>query len=72
MTTVFVVLGYSIAVIFDMIPLLKNGKKKEKLLYTSILVLSFVLSILLSLEIKVPSPIPFYEKVIMSLKQGVL
>lgn len=68
MSTVFVVLGYSIVIIFDMIPLLRNGKKKEKFLYTSIILVSFVISILVSLDINVPSPIPFYEKLIMSLK----
>lgn len=68
MNKVFVILGYSIVIIFDMIPLLKNGKKKEKLLYTSMIAVTFLLSIILCLDIKMPSPIPYYEKVIMFLK----
>ena len=68
MNTVFIILGYSIVVILDMVPLFKSCKKKEKFLYVSIIAVSFAISILLCLNIRLPSPIPFYEKLIMSLK----
>jgi len=72
MSTVFVILGYTIVLLFDMLALFKNGKKNEKIIYTSIFVISFLISILLSLSIDIPSAIPFYEKFILTLKQGVL
>jgi len=64
MKTWLVILGYSVVVIFDMLPLFRICKRKEKLLYTSILVVTFVISIILSLDIKIPSPIPFYRRLI--------
>ncbi len=70
MNIVFVIIGYAIIVLFDMVPLIKNGKKKVKLLYTSIIILSFVLSALLAFDVKIPSPIPYYEKILMNLYKG--
>ena len=72
MSTVLIALGYFIIVIFDTIPLFRNGKKKEKILYTLMLIVSFLISILLSLDVNIPSSIPLYKKIIMTLRQGVL
>lgn len=65
---VLVILTYALIIIVDMIPLFKSIKKKERLLYVSVITVSFIISIILSLNIKTPNPIQFYEKLILKFK----
>ncbi|MFA5523030.1 MAG: hypothetical protein WDA24_01615 [Tissierellales bacterium] len=59
---------HATVVIFDMIPLIKSGKKKEVILYASIIMISLVLGFLYALGIDIPSPVPYFEKLVMLIK----
>ncbi|MCY6369058.1 hypothetical protein [Clostridium ganghwense] len=61
----FVIIFTYIAIsYFEAIHLLKNNKKKEVTLYFIMMITSLVLSILLSIGVKVPSPAVFIEKIV--------
>lgn len=47
---------YFFAVIFDFIPIIKDGKKQEYLSYLAFLTISFTVLILYGLNIKVSGP----------------
>lgn len=56
MAIAIIMVVYGLTVIFDLIPIIKSGKKKEYLVYLSFLAISFTVLILFGLDIKVPGP----------------
>lgn len=52
----FVIMFYIIIGILEIFPLYKNNQKKELILYSSVFLCAFILSILLNLGVKIPSP----------------
>jgi hypothetical protein len=56
MVIVIVIVVYFLTVLFDFIPIVKSGKKKEYLVYLTFLAISFTVLILYGLDIKVPGP----------------
>lgn len=61
---VLVILGYLIVGLVEIIPLIKKERKKELVLYSAIFLLAFVISLLLSLGVDLPSPATPIENVI--------
>lgn len=53
---VLIILGYLIVGFVEIIPLIKKGRKKELILYSAIFLSAFVISLLLSLGVDLPSP----------------
>ena len=64
MLTVIVVLFYLFIVLFDLIPIVKSGKKKESVVYSALLAVSFVVLILYNFDIKVPGPTELIKNII--------
>lgn len=56
MLTVIVILLFVFVYFFDYKPVFKNGKKNEKIVHVSIMAISFVILILFSIGITLPSP----------------
>jgi len=56
MLTVLVVVAYAFIGFIEWKPLLKNGDKKGFAVNLGLTVISFVIAILLSLNVKIPSP----------------
>ncbi|SHH07956.1 hypothetical protein [Tepidibacter thalassicus] len=61
-----VILAYLIIGVIEIVPLLKKNQKKELVLYSITFILAFVISILLSLGVKIPSPAKAIEKVVLT------
>lgn len=64
---ILVILAYIIIGIVEILPMVKKNQKKELVLYSIIFSGAFVLSLLLSLGINVPSPARPIEKVIQAI-----
>lgn len=65
---IFIVLiGYALIVFLDIIPTYKDGTRKEFWVSTGILSVSFVLFILLSFEVQIPSPADPLEQLITTI-----
>lgn len=58
-TLLYAVIGFS-----EIYPLVKNKRKKELVLYSVTFSAAFILSLLLSLGVKVPSPAKPIEEVV--------
>lgn len=58
---------YFFIVFFDLIPIIKNNYNKLFIFNLIILAASFLLVILVGLEIKVPSPSDFIENVVKTI-----
>ncbi len=56
MAIVFVIIGYIIIGVIEIVPLIKKQQKKELVVYSILFSSSFILSLLLSLGVKIPSP----------------
>lgn len=61
---VFVIIAYAVIGFYEIFPMVKNKQRKELALYSVIFSLAFVLSILLSLGVEIPSPADPIEKVV--------
>lgn len=61
---VLIILAYLIIGLIEIIPLYKKKKKKELILYSITFGFAFILSLLLSLGVKIPSPAKPIEKVV--------
>ena len=64
MTAFGVILAYSIIISIEIYPIFKSKKKKNMVLYLIAMGASFIVSLLLSLGITVPSPVKPIEKFI--------
>ncbi len=64
MVTFLVIVLYLFVVLFDFLPMIKNGKKKECWVYSVLLFISFCVILLFSLDIAVPSPMIFIKQVV--------
>lgn len=64
MLVFIIIVAHILIIYFDGTPLIKRGKKKEMILYSAMLTVSLVLSVLLSLGVEVPSPAIFIEKLV--------
>lgn len=53
---ILVILAYAFIGFLEIVPLYKDGTKKELYVYCSLFAFAFVLSLLLSLGVKLPSP----------------
>ncbi|WZL72585.1 hypothetical protein QBE52_16190 [Clostridiaceae bacterium 35-E11] len=67
MTVVLVILVYSIIGVIEIVPMVKKNEKKELLVYSILFSGAFVLSVLLSLGVKVPSPAKPIEKIVKAI-----
>ena len=67
MVTVLVILGYIIIGFIEIVPLYKKKQKKELILYSITFTIAFVMSVLLSLGIKIPSPAKPIEKIVLTI-----
>lgn len=56
MLTAIVIFLFAGAIVFDFRPKLKNEPKKSKIIYLSLICVSFIVLILYSFNISVPSP----------------
>lgn len=64
---ILVILGYLIVGIIEITPLIKKGQKKELILYSAIFLFAFIISLLLSLGVDLPSPATPIEKAIRTI-----
>lgn len=56
MIVVIIIIIYVLVVAFDYVPIIKQKNKGEIILYTSLLILSFILILLIAIEVKLPNP----------------
>ncbi|SHJ63952.1 hypothetical protein [Tepidibacter formicigenes] len=61
-----IILAYLIIGFIEIVPLVKRNQRKELVLYSVMFGLAFVISILLSLGVKIPSPAKAIEKVVLT------
>lgn len=61
---VLVILAYLVIGLIEIIPLIKKGQMKELTLYSVLFLSAFVLSLLLSLGVDIPSPAVPIEKLV--------
>lgn len=59
-----IILAYIIIGFIEITPLIKNKKNKELILYSSIFIASFVISIFINVGVEIPSPAKGIEKVV--------
>ena len=64
---ILVILAYAVIVALELVPLIRKKKSKEAILYSAILLPAFVVSILLSLGVEIPSVALPIEKGVKSL-----
>ena len=67
MVVVLVILAYIIIGAIEIVPLVKKKEKKELVLYSATFLFAFVISVLLSLGVKIPSPAKPIEKIVMTI-----
>ncbi len=56
MVLAVVIFLYLVVAFFDYIPLIKKKEKKEFVVYTTFLIISFILLFLIAIDIVLPSP----------------
>ncbi|TCO74967.1 hypothetical protein [Marinisporobacter balticus] len=64
MIVVLIILGYIVIGIIEIVPLVKKNQKRELMLYSILFGVAFVISVLLGLGVKIPSPAKPIEKVV--------
>lgn len=62
--TFIIIFAYIVVCYFEVIKLFKNNQRKEITLYLSMMIISLVISILLSIGVKIPSPAVFIQKIV--------
>lgn len=62
--TFAIIVAYIAVICFEVIQLLKNNQKKEMILYLGVMIISLVISVLLSIGVKIPSPAVFIQKIV--------
>ncbi|HHT38562.1 MAG TPA: hypothetical protein GXZ95_04025 [Mollicutes bacterium] len=66
MNLAIVLIFYTFIIIFDFIPLIKKKLKKEIWIYSTILIITFIVILLDSIGINVPSPALLFKTIIES------
>ncbi|QZY54579.1 hypothetical protein [Crassaminicella profunda] len=61
---ILIVLVYIVIGVIEIVPLVKKNQKKELILYSITFAAAFIISVLLSLGVKIPSPAKPIEKVV--------
>ncbi|MCT4605161.1 MAG: hypothetical protein N4A64_03505 [Marinisporobacter sp.] len=61
---ILVIIVYIIIGILEIVPLIKRNQKKELVLYTVLFTTAFIMSLLISLDVKIPSPAKPIEKIV--------
>lgn len=64
---VLVILGYIIIGTIEMVPLYKKNQKKELIVYAFFFTAAFIISLLLSLGVEIPSPTKPIERIVKSI-----
>ena len=64
---ILVIAFYIIVFILDAIPLIKNNMKKEIYLFSVLLFSAFLLSLLISLGVNIPSPAEPIKKIVFTI-----
>ncbi len=67
MVVILIVLAYSIIGFFEITPLVKKKQKKELIIYLATLTFAFIISILLGLGVRIPSPAVPIEKAVKAI-----
>ncbi|MDD2180876.1 MAG: hypothetical protein PHW32_00725 [Bacilli bacterium] len=67
MVLVIVIISYIFIIGFDYIPLIKSQNKKETIIYSTLLALSFVTLVLVVIGVKLPSPTKLIEYLLKSI-----
>ncbi|WP_053955687.1 hypothetical protein [Inediibacterium massiliense] len=67
---ILIILAYLIIGVLEIVPLVKKKQKKELILYMTLFLTAFVMSILLSLGVKIPSPAKPIERVVKAVIGG--
>lgn len=63
---VLIILAYIIIGIIEIVPMVKKKQKKELILYSVTLMIAFIISLLLSLGVDIPSPAKAIEKIVLT------
>lgn len=58
---------YCLLAIYEFIPLYKNKQNSDFIINSILFIVSFIIAILLCLGVKLPSPAPYIQKIIISL-----
>lgn len=58
---------YCLLAVYEFVPLYENKEKNDFIINSILFIFSFIIAILLCLGIKLPSPAPFIQKIIISL-----
>lgn len=64
---VLIILGYLIIGTIEIVPLYKENKKKELVVYSIFFLAAFIISLLLSLGVKIPSPARPIEAIVKAI-----
>jgi hypothetical protein len=67
MVTVAVIVIYILFAVFEVIPLAKQNRRKELVAFTVIMTCAFIISVLLSFNVKIPSFDRFIGDVVTSI-----
>ena len=65
MMFVLVILVYALIGFIEIVPLVKKKQRKELVLYSVTFGLAFIISLLLSLGVKIPSPAKPIERLVL-------
>lgn len=64
---ILVILGYIMVGVIEMVPLYKKNKNRELVVYSFFFASAFILSLLLSLGVEIPSPAKPIEKIVKTI-----
>jgi len=67
---ILVIIAYGIVGIIEIPPLVKKGQRKEFILYSIFFIAAFLISLLLSLGIEIPSPAVPIERAVRTIIEG--
>ncbi|WML33821.1 hypothetical protein [Clostridium sp. OS1-26] len=62
-----IILIYIIIIIIEIIPMVRDKKRNMIFTYITLMAVSLILSVLLSLEVKIPSPASAIEKIVFAI-----
>ncbi|WP_129597451.1 hypothetical protein [Anaerophilus nitritogenes] len=67
---ILIILAYLIIGVIEIVPLIQKRQKKEIILYVTLFLTAFVMSVLLSLGVEIPSPAKPIERVVKAVIGG--
>lgn len=62
-----IILIYIIIIIIEIIPMVRDKKRSMIFTYITLMAISLILNVLLSLEVKIPSPASAIERVVIAI-----